>query len=261
MCFGRQAGDFARAGSPEAREAQVRLTGVAWTSFRQVHGARAVIVDALGDHQGEEADAAVAAGARGLALAVMTADCAPVGLASPEGVAAVVHAGWRGLMAGVVEAAAGTMRSLGATELSAVVGPCIYPHAYSFSPADLDAVAGRLGPTVRSFDDEGRPALDLPAAVRAALDRAGAGLVDEAGTCTHCSAEHWSWRARQDRGRQANVLLSGPLLAPEGPTVATRGWAGSGPSGGTAMVGLSGPVEESGRAGPGRRAQESGNGH
>jgi len=144
-----------------------------------------------------------------LAIAVFTADCAPVGLSSPEGVAAIVHAGWRGVTGGVVEAAVATMRSLGATDVSAVLGPCIRPHAYRFSEADIALVAARLGPTVRSVDDQGRPALDLPAAVRAALDRSGARLLEDAGTCTHCSPHHWSWRAAAGPGRQANLLLTG----------------------------------------------------
>jgi len=148
-----------------------------------------------------------------LALAVFTADCAPVGLSSPEGVAAIVHAGWRGVTAGVVEAAVATMRSLGATEVSALLGPCIRPHAYRFSEADIAMVVGRLGRSVRSVDDQGRPSLDLPAAVRAALGHAGAKLVGDAGTCTHCSPQHWSWRAAADRGRQANLLFTGVVAA------------------------------------------------
>ena len=75
-------------------------------------------------------------------------------------------------MAGVVEATVATMRSLGATEVSAVLGPCIAPHAYRFSAPDLGPVAERFGPAVVALDSSGFPALDLPAAVRAALDRA-----------------------------------------------------------------------------------------
>lgn len=208
MCLGRDAGDFSVPGSPPAFEAQRRLTDAPWTWLRQVHGCRAVVVHQPGEGRGEEADAAV--GARpGLALAVFTADCAPVGLSSPEGVGAMVHAGWRGLAAGVVETAIATMRSLGATRVVAALGPCVRPHAYRFSEADLAVVAARLGPSVRAVDDEGWPALDLPAAVEAALARGGAELVDDAGTCTHCSARHWSWRRGQESGRQANVLITG----------------------------------------------------
>jgi copper oxidase (laccase) domain-containing protein len=137
---------------------------------------------------------------------VLTADCAPVGLSSPEGVTGVLHAGWRGLMAGVVGATVGAMRALGATRVVAGLGPCIWPHAYRFSEGDLAGLVSVFGPAVRSADADGCPALDLPAAVAVALDRAEATLEANSGICTHCSDDHWSWRARRDQGRQATVV-------------------------------------------------------
>lgn len=183
-----------------------------WTWLHQVHGADVVVVDQAGAGHGAEADAAVCARA-GLGLAVMTADCAPIGLGSPEGVAGVVHAGWRGLLAGVVGRAVSVMRELGASEVSAALGPCVRPHGYSFAQADLAQLEERLGATVRGMDDEGGPALDLPAAVAAALGQAGAALVADSGTCTHCSSAHWSWRRGREAGRQANVVLTGARAA------------------------------------------------
>jgi copper oxidase (laccase) domain-containing protein len=109
-------------------------------------------------------------------------------------------------MAGVIENAVGVMRSLGATEVNAALGPCIAPHAYRFSTADLEDVSARYGRRVVATDDAGYPALDLPEAVRAALDRAGATLVADAQLCTHCSVDHWSWRADRDKERQATVV-------------------------------------------------------
>jgi copper oxidase (laccase) domain-containing protein len=164
-----------------------------------------VVVDGPGTGRGREADAAVTACA-GAALAVLTADCAPVALSSPDGVVGIVHAGWKGLMAGVVEAAVSAMRALGAGDVSAALGPCIHPHAYRFSANDLATVVSRFGAGVAARDDAGQPALDLPAAVGIALRRADAVLVADAATCTHCSPDHWSWRARADHGRQATVV-------------------------------------------------------
>jgi copper oxidase (laccase) domain-containing protein len=109
-------------------------------------------------------------------------------------------------MAGVVEAAVATMRSLGASEVSAALGPCIAPHAYRFSAPDLEPLAQRFGTGVVALDPDGFPALDVPATVRAALERAGATLVGDAGICTHCSPDHWSWRANGDKARQASVV-------------------------------------------------------
>jgi YfiH family protein len=181
------------------------LVDAPWTWLHQVHGSRVVVVDRPGARRAEEADAAVTARA-GAALVIRTADCAPVGLGSPEGVVAAVHAGWRGLMAGVMENAVEVMRSLGATEVTGAVGPCIAPHAYRFSTPDLEEVAARYGHSVVATDDYGYPALDMAETVRAALDQAGAALVANAEVCTHCSGDHWSWRARRDSGRQATVV-------------------------------------------------------
>jgi hypothetical protein len=109
-------------------------------------------------------------------------------------------------MAGVVGATVGAMRALGATRVVAGLGPCIWPHAYRFSEGDLAGLVSVFGPAVRSADADGYPALDLPAAVAVALDRAEATLEASSGICTHCSDDHWSWRARRDQGRQATVV-------------------------------------------------------
>jgi polyphenol oxidase len=197
-------GDLAEDGrAVESRRRAV--VDLPWTLLAQVHGARVVVVEGPGGAAGEPADAAVATSA-GIALAVLTADCAPVGLASPEGVFAVAHAGWRGLRAGVIEAAVTAMRRLGATRIEAALGPCIHPCCYPFGTDDLDQVASRLGPQVRTVDRQGSPALDLPAGVRAALHASGAALVGDAATCTSCSPEHWSWRQSGTRHRQATVV-------------------------------------------------------
>ena len=171
------------------------------TVLRQVHGARVVTVSAPGDCTGEEADAAVT-NVPGARLAVLTADCAPVVLASPEGVIAAVHAGWRGLREGVVEAAAARMRELDASRIEAALGPCIHAECYEF----VD-VAEWFEEDVQATTADGRPALDLPAAVRAALQRADVELVHDEDVCTACAADrYYSHRARAEVERQATVV-------------------------------------------------------
>ena len=86
-----------------------------------------------GEGAGEVADAAVCA-TPGCAIAVLTADCAPVVLDSPEGVFGVAHAGWVGLTAGVLERTVEEMRALGATESRAVLGRASAPSATSSAP-------------------------------------------------------------------------------------------------------------------------------
>jgi copper oxidase (laccase) domain-containing protein len=109
-------------------------------------------------------------------------------------------------VAGVVDRAVAAMRELGATEITAALGPSIHAECYEFSDADLDAVAAELGDAVRARTSDGRPALDVPAAVRAALERNDVTLVHDEGVCTACSAEHWSHRARGELERQAVVV-------------------------------------------------------
>jgi YfiH family protein len=202
-CTGWAQGDLAGPGRVvDARRRAV--VDLPWTVLDQVHGARVVVVEGPGAAAGEPADAAVST-VDGAALAVITADCAPVGLGSPEGVFGVVHCGWRGLRAGVVEAAVQTMRRLGATTVEAVIGPCIHPCCYTFSEDDLADVARRVGPGVRSSDRTGRPSLDLPGGVRSALHASGARFVDGSNACTACSPGLWSYRANGTARRQATV--------------------------------------------------------
>lgn len=196
-------GDMAGLG-PAIDARRRSVVDLPWTILKQVHGARVVVVEAPGGANGEAADAAVTASA-GTAIAVLTADCAPVAMASPEGILGIAHAGWRGLRAGVVEATVQTMRRLGATRIEAVLGPCIHSCCYTFGEEDLLRVEERYGPPVRAVDRQGSAALDLPAGVRAALHAAGATLVGGTSTCTSCTDGHWSWRAEQTERRQATV--------------------------------------------------------
>ena len=177
-----------------------------WTWLRQEHGRRVVSVGAPGAAAGTHADAAVTA-VPGAALAVHTADCPPVALIADEGVVAAVHAGWRGLAAGVVEAAVDAMRRAGAVRVRAVIGPCIHPCCYEFGAADLDRVAVRYGDGVRATTSGGRPALDMPTAVASALQTAGAEIMRTSPACTGCSVPAmFSHRARGDTARHAMVV-------------------------------------------------------
>ncbi|HEY4928757.1 MAG TPA: laccase domain-containing protein [Acidimicrobiales bacterium] len=192
------------------------IDAVVWAT--QVHGPGVAVVghghDAGGTGTGivfrnfGDYDALVTA-APGTALCVLTADCAAIALASAEGVCSAVHAGWRGLVAGVVEAAVTAMRDLGASDVTASLGPCIHAPCYEFSPTDLDTVAAVYGPSVRGTTTGGRPALDLVAAVAAAVAAAGARFVDDVDVCTACGARQFSHRARRDVGRQALLVWPG----------------------------------------------------
>lgn len=201
-------GDFAIDGPTAALDASRRaIAPHPWTWLRQVHGARVVVVAEPGEHAGVEADAIVTA-VPGAAIAVQTADCAPVLLAG-DGVVGVVHAGWRGLHAGVIEAAAAAMDALGGAPATAVLGPCIRARCYEFDGPERALVADRYGPAVLAETGWGTPALDVAAGVAEACDRLGIAFTDQ-GTCTACSPIHWSYRARADTSRQALVAWLEP---------------------------------------------------
>jgi YfiH family protein len=181
----------------------------AWCWLRQVHGTTVVTGD---DHAGAgdppEADAAVTA-TPGLPLVVLTADCAPVALACDDAVA-VAHAGWPGLLGGVLEAAVGRLRGIGTGPVRAALGPCVHPDRYEFGRADLDRMVAALGPAVEGRTTTGAPALDVPAAVRAALGRVDVTDVVDVDVCTSASPDHFSYRRDGTTGRQGVVVVLGP---------------------------------------------------
>ena len=174
-----------------------------WTWLCQVHGDRVVEVDIPGACAGSEADAAITTTA-GATLSVQVADCAPVAIAAPGGLA-VVHAGWRGLEAGVLVRAAERLRTVAPGPQVAVVGPCIRPCCYEFGAEDLDRLAALLGDGVRGLTLDAQPALDVPAAVIASLADAGVDEVAFDGACTGCDERHWSHRVGGSASRQALV--------------------------------------------------------
>jgi copper oxidase (laccase) domain-containing protein len=137
-------------------------------------------------------------------LAVRTADCAPVVLLGHRTVG-VVHAGWRGLAAGVVGAAVAAMDRLEDAPTSAHLGPCIRVGCYEFDGPELATVVARYGDEVQGRTSRGTPALDLPAVVHAALREAGVGVVHDTSGCTACDTRWYSHRARAERGRLATM--------------------------------------------------------
>jgi YfiH family protein len=191
-------------GAPERRR---HIYDRPWTTTRQVHGARVVVIDSPQGALTLEADAIVTPAAN-VPIAMLGADCALIAFSSPEGVVAVVHAGWKGLVHGVIEATVAELRVLGATEITAACSPMIHPECYEFSPADLDAVVATLGEGVRGHTSAGRPALDLPAGVTQALHRAGVTQAKSLGGCTACEGDWFSFRARKDQGRHALLCWS-----------------------------------------------------
>jgi purine-nucleoside/S-methyl-5'-thioadenosine phosphorylase / adenosine deaminase len=205
----RADGDLAVTGAPHILAGRrARVVDRPWVWLHQVHGNRVVEVDDLDTAIGAEADGAVTR-RRDCALAVHTADCAPITLTSPQGVIGIAHAGWRGLSAGVVGETVEAMRHLGASAIEATIGPCIHVECYQFGPADLAEMVERFGGDVEGRTTGGAPALDVPACVRAALRHAGVDDVTTIDVCTSCDETYFSHRARGDEGRQATLVWMG----------------------------------------------------
>jgi YfiH family protein len=198
------------------------LAGVPWAIARQVHSARVLRVEdgrSLGQGPPEakppvgEGDGLVTA-APGVVLVVLTADCAPVLLADPAaGVVGAVHAGWRGLAAGVVEAGVAALAALGADPAATVglVGPAVGGCCYEVG-ADVRAAVGDRHPAALATTRDGRPSLDPAAAAAAALAAAGVGEVRVAGECTYDLDERF-FSHRRDRGvtgRQVGLVALAP---------------------------------------------------
>jgi len=176
-----------------------------WTWLNQVHRDRVVRVSSPGQHAGDEADGAITADA-GCVLSVQGADCAPVAFWSPQGVAGVAHVGWRGALHGIVERTVETMRSVGATDIYAVLGPHIRPESYEFASEDIQIVIDRFGESVAGRTIDNRPALNMTSVLRAAVDNAGARIDFDTHLCT--SNDQWySHRVRSEPGRHGAIVV------------------------------------------------------
>ena len=137
--------DPAHVAENRARVAR-HLGAAALLGLHQVHGPAVITVtDPWPQGEGPRADAMVT-DRPGLALGIITADCAPVLLHDPAaGVIGAVHAGWRGALAGVLEATVDAMLALGAARpgIAAAIGPCIRQPSYEVGSDLYDAVIAR----------------------------------------------------------------------------------------------------------------------
>jgi polyphenol oxidase len=175
--------------------------------MQQVHGRDVAVLDGPTGADVPVADALVTR-VPGLPLAVVTADCAPIALASDDAIA-VVHAGHRGLLDGVVDAALHALRTMGVGRVRALLGPCVRASRYEFGASDLAMLIDAFGPEVEARTEWGTTAFDLPVAVKIALARGGVDPIDitDSGQCTSASADFFSYRRDGVTGRQATIAV------------------------------------------------------
>jgi YfiH family protein len=186
--------------------------------LQQVHGTRCVRASLATAGQVPEADAAWTDVA-GLGLAVLTADCVPVVVCAPAaGIVGIAHAGWRGLVGGVLEALIGAL-PVGAGELVGWLGPAIGPAHYQVDGSLVEAVAALpdgaalVGRVVGSDPAPGRYRLDLFQLATELLARAGVARVtcDRISTFAdgRCYSHRRATAAGSTTGRMATVVWRG----------------------------------------------------
>jgi polyphenol oxidase len=142
----------------------------------------------------------------GITLSVRAADCVPVLFADAgAGVIGACHCGRPGIVAGIVPATLAAMRELGATEVTAWIGPHVCGRCYEVPQQMQDEVAA-LEPVTRATTSRGTPSLDLGAGVRAQLERERVDVVDLS-RCTIESPDLFSYRRQGTlSGRQAGLI-------------------------------------------------------
>ena len=168
-----------------------------WATVRQVHGSEVIKVRSAGDHG--EADALWTTSPQ-LPLAVFTADCAGIVVGSADAVG-VVHAGWRGARAGVLQKLVGTMAAEGHRLSRLAIGPTIGPCCFEVG----EEVASQF-PDDLALTTWGTPSVDLAGALLRSVDMDGAVDIWTAGTCTRHEAR---WFSHRRDGTQSRLVALG----------------------------------------------------
>ncbi|MFL6689295.1 MAG: peptidoglycan editing factor PgeF [Alphaproteobacteria bacterium] len=185
----------------------------------QVHSAQTVtVMTPWGIGEGPRADG-MATNLPGLALGILTADCAPVLLADAKAkVIGAAHAGWQGALAGILEATIGTMEALGAerAKIVAAVGPCIDQTNYEIGPEFLARFLAQGEHNARWFVPSDKPRhhrFDLAGYVVGRLAVAGITRVETIPACTYGREDEFfsfrraSHRGEKGYGRQLSAIL------------------------------------------------------
>ncbi len=206
---GLGSGDEGAAVAENRQRVAGRLGAGHLLSLQQVHGPEVVSVTEPWGGERPRADAMVT-DRPGLALAVLTADCAPVLFADAQaGVVGAAHAGWKGARLGVLEATVEAMGRLGAERdrIEAAVGPAISQRAYEVGPdfvarfLDDDPENGRFFAGGQGSPAGDRALFDLPGYCLARLRVAGIGAAEWTGHCTYSDPRRFfSYRRACHRG-------------------------------------------------------------
>ena len=157
---------------------------------------------------------------RGLGLAILTADCAPILLCDKDaGVIGAAHAGWRGAFGGILENTIAAMKALGATNIRAAIGPTISQENYEVDDKFRDTFLADDERNDRFFVAGARPGhcqFDLPAYCAARLEAAGVSDIIDTAVCTYADEDQFfsyrraTHRGEPDYGRNISVIVLSP---------------------------------------------------
>ena len=182
------------------------LGAAALLTLYQVHSSDTIVVQEPFDGEPPRADGMVT-DRPGLALGALAADCMPFLFCDPEaGVIGAAHAGWRGALAGVLEATVAKMESLGARpeRILAAVGPCLRKKNFEVGLDLLDAFREKYSDTDRFFSsgvNDQKRQLDLVEFGRWRLQQAGVKALEDAGVCTLGNqSRYFSYRGMKAAG-------------------------------------------------------------
>jgi YfiH family protein len=188
--------------------------------LNQVHGTQVIDADASKESKGAcsdvpSADASVTT-TPGRVLAIMTADCLPVLLASRDGkVVGAAHAGWRGLAAGVIEQTVALMRSKQIQqsqtqiEILAYLGPAIGPHAFEVGSEVRDIFMAQNPVSAACFEqlqEKGKYLADIYGLACLRLNALGIEHIEGGGECTLQNPDYFSYRRDQETGRMGSFI-------------------------------------------------------
>ncbi|MXP10967.1 peptidoglycan editing factor PgeF [Pseudoblastomonas halimionae] len=217
--FGRESDS--EADRPFEAEREAVLPGADFAMLRQTHSPQAIIVERAWNHEERPEGDALATKVPGLLLGIVTADCAPVLLADAEnGVIGAAHAGWKGALYGVTDAAIVAMERLGANraKIRAAIGPCIAQANYEVGDDFGNAFLTADRRNARFFR-QGKPGkvhFDLEGYLMARLVQAGIAIVEASHTDTYADeARFYSYRRDTHRdvvchGRQVSLIGLSP---------------------------------------------------
>ena len=206
----------------ENRARMAGALGVAPAAFLtpyQIHSADVVVAEAPWTHETRPRADAVVTRVPGLAIGVSTADCGPVLLADREArVIGAAHAGWRGALAGVTDAAIAAMERLGARRerIIAGIGPLIRQPSYEVGAELVEDFRVADESNARFFQPSPQPGhamFDLPGYIAARLARAGIGGIEDLGACTYSDPKRFfsfrraTHRREPDYGRHVNAIV------------------------------------------------------